>query len=489
MGGPADGALQHAQAVEPRQPPSTGPDRPRAIRIGYARVSTGGQKLERQLDTLTAAGCRRVFADKKPGKNTMRPAAGLVERGPRLDVAVALLFRDEQACRWIAVRHADDHIHLLATLARQDGRHPQLRGDILAMHAAARQFEARWGLTPMSPLDRTARRRPVTGEAEKAARRGLPETARESLQRTVRAAAALARDDADFLSRLGDAGVRVRERLGDDGAVGYAVAMPGDRADGGSRPVWFAGSKLAYDLSLPRVRERFEPVVAPADWALAEHRIREASALLGRPGQAEGAGDVVALGDLLAACAAQSRPWSVTASGRRPTPLSRPPAPPAPARWRAARAGAGWLASARALEHAPRAGRGGGAAVVLTLLIALVEAVEAAAWHRAQEYRAQAQAASQAAVLFRAAAGMHGGVFGRMIRSHQSDEMESHFSTLNPPAGGRSSRLLVVTHREPNGRQSRATVRRGLRGDWADWCRSGSNSFRRHSLILTPVLG
>ena len=41
-------------------------------RVGYARCSTLDQNLDRQLDSLNQAGCDKIFAEKRSGKNTER---------------------------------------------------------------------------------------------------------------------------------------------------------------------------------------------------------------------------------------------------------------------------------------------------------------------------------------------------------------------------------------------------------------------------------
>jgi len=167
--------------------------------------------------------------------------------------------QEDEAVRWVAVRHGQDHIHIVAMLARQDGGKPSLSWERYKVRAACLAAEQRYGLRSTAPADHTAARGPTRAENEKAARRGLEEAPRITLRRHVTTAAAATGSEGEFFTRLDQAGVLVRKRFSvqSPGQVtGYSVALPGDTAkDGG--PVWYGGGKLAADLSWPKLRQRW----------------------------------------------------------------------------------------------------------------------------------------------------------------------------------------------------------------------------------------
>lgn len=185
---------------------------------------------------------------------------------------------EDDAVRWIAVRHADDHIHIVAMLARQDGRRPSLSNERYRVRNACRAAERFYGLRSTAQADRTAPRCPTRAETEKASRRGLEEAPRATLRRAVTTAAAASSTEAEFFARLDQAGLKARQRHStkDPGQVtGYAVALPGDTSRDGS-PVWYSGGKLAADLALPKLTQRWHPARRTSGIRLAGTRLTDA---------------------------------------------------------------------------------------------------------------------------------------------------------------------------------------------------------------------
>jgi hypothetical protein len=177
---------------------------------------------------------------------------------------------DDQAVRWVAVRHARDHVHVVATLVRQDGRRVFPRQDYLRSREASRTIEARYGLTTTAPVGGTstpettrAERRKHHEEIQRRRRQGRPDPAgpdRELLRARVRDALTATNSWNEFADWLNNDGVLVRPRMStlQPGEItGYAVALRPTGRDINRRPVWFSGGKLAPDLTLPRLQQRW----------------------------------------------------------------------------------------------------------------------------------------------------------------------------------------------------------------------------------------
>ncbi|MGP4104063.1 hypothetical protein [Nonomuraea sp. KM90] len=234
---------------------------------------------------------------------------------------------DLAGCRWIAVRHAEDHIHIVATLVRQDGRQPDLHGDWYRLRNEVRAIERELGLRLTSEADHTTASVPKRAEHAKAQRARPPRIpSREQLASTVRLAAIGATGEADFFDRLRRTRVEIKVRQAASGVVeGYAVAMPGD-IDKAGEPIWFSGSTLAPDLSLPQVSRRWSATppdvtatpaaaaVQPAHrrqarieaWQRAGQAARDSLAVMRQGSSPEAAATAGAFADLMTVTAARA---------------------------------------------------------------------------------------------------------------------------------------------------------------------------------------
>src|SRR5204862_2335647 len=113
---------------------------------------------------------------------------------------------DLSAVRWVSVRHAQSHIHLVATLARQDRRAAWLWQDYRRAQACCRELERHYELHRVGDRH-TPKRHPKPAELNKTNRQHRAEVPRRRLRHLVQAAADTASDEQDFLDRLRTSGL------------------------------------------------------------------------------------------------------------------------------------------------------------------------------------------------------------------------------------------------------------------------------------------
>ncbi|MEU9041466.1 MULTISPECIES: hypothetical protein [unclassified Kitasatospora] len=171
----------------------------------------------------------------------------------RIAHATGLAPFDRPGCRWVAVRHAEHHIHLAGVTVLPDGFRPGMHRAAVRAQAECRAIEAEWGLRPVGQDTGLSTSYPTTAEIIKAEQHGWAEPSRVWLQRQMRQALQEATTVDGYAKALTERRVLVRWRTAaDGGAVGYSLARPGDTGTGGA-PLFFAAGRLDSALTLPRV--------------------------------------------------------------------------------------------------------------------------------------------------------------------------------------------------------------------------------------------
>lgn len=171
------------------------------------------------------------------------------------------------ASRWVAVRHGtnlngNDHVHIAASVIREDGSRVDTWHDYDRAQKACTTLEHRHGLAVLASREAGVAMPGLSkAEVEQSRRTGeIPE--RHRLATVVSGMAGASETEAEFVRRLRDTGTQVRCRVDKTtGRVaGYAVAVQGSK-------VWFAGGSLGHDLTLGSLRRDFAgPWATPEEW-------------------------------------------------------------------------------------------------------------------------------------------------------------------------------------------------------------------------------
>ncbi|WP_326581770.1 relaxase/mobilization nuclease domain-containing protein [Streptomyces sp. NBC_00481] len=307
---------------------------------------------------------------------------------------------DDLGCRWIAVRHADDHIHILATTVREDGRRPKLHDSGIRVGDACREIEKDYGLRRLKKGDRTGARRPTQAEMHKAERLGWEQPSPAWLQDHIRAAIPHSTNAEEFIAYLEASGIEVQVRRGPSGdLLGYAAGRPGDLNEAGEQ-IYHPGSKISPDLSLPKIKARLEssqPEEHPTarrnhpstPWHQATHALDTLHTGLADDTHAQA--HIAALGELLEATA-QKAPAHLRAELRA---ASKAFARAQRSQVRAEDRVAHTLRSAaRDIVHTATGPEGSALAALVAALVWAT--IVAGRWHQAKSHAHQADAAREA---------------------------------------------------------------------------------------------
>lgn len=191
---------------------------------------------------------------------------------------------------WLAVHHGqskngNDHIHLVVSTVREDGTFVDTHRDFARAQQASREIETELGLRQLQGPQVGLGAKGLTGAELNLSGRTGREPSRVTLERAVRAAATMSVTEADFVAAVRGMDIRIAPYFAagrSDVVAGYKVGLkgPGERM--------FGGGHLSKDLSLPRLRLRWEDtpqahLEAAKQWRRSDRETRVGGAAPKRP--------------------------------------------------------------------------------------------------------------------------------------------------------------------------------------------------------------